>query len=71
MLKNPPVNSGDTGDAGWILGLERPHGGGNGNPLTYSCLKSPMMEEPGGLQFIGLQNSQIRLIIYMHTLNNY
>lgn len=25
MLKNPSVNSGDTGDAGWIPGLERSH----------------------------------------------
>ena len=59
MLKNPPVNSGDTGDTGWIPGLKRSHGGENGNPLMYSCLENPMMEEPGGLHFMALQNSQI------------
>ena len=25
-----------------IPGLERPLGGGNGNPLKYSCLENPM-----------------------------
>ena len=27
---------------------------GNGNPLQYSCLENPWMEEPGGLQSMGL-----------------
>ena len=39
MVKNPPINA---GDAGSIPGWERPPGGGNGNPLQYSCLKNPM-----------------------------
>ena len=26
---------------------------GSGNPLQYSCWKSPWMEEPGGLQSMG------------------
>ena len=30
------------GDLGLILGLERSHGGGHGNPLQYSCLKNSM-----------------------------
>ena len=30
------------GDTGLILGLERPPGEGNGNPLQYSCLGNPM-----------------------------
>ena len=33
MVKNPPVNSGDTGDIGLIPELGRSPGGGNGNPL--------------------------------------
>ena len=41
-VKNPPVNAGDTGDMDLILGLGRSPGGGNGNPLQYSCLKNPM-----------------------------
>ena len=30
-----------TGDLGLISGLGRSPGGGNGNPLQYSCLKNP------------------------------
>ena len=40
-------------DPGSIPGLGRSPGGGNGNPLQYSCLGNPM--EPDRLQFIGLQ----------------
>ena len=35
-------DAGDTGDAGSISGLGRFPGGGNSNPLQYSCLKNPM-----------------------------
>ena len=45
MVKNPPVNAGDSGDAGLIPGLGRSPGGGNGNPLQYSCLGNPMGRE--------------------------
>ena len=41
-VKNLPANSGDIGDAGSIPGSGRSPGGGNGNPLQYSCLKNPM-----------------------------
>ena len=55
MVKNSPVNAGDTGSVGFILGLGRSPGGGHGNPLQYSCLEIPWTEEPGGLWSIGLQ----------------
>ena len=42
MVKTPPVNAGDVRDAGSIPGLERPPGGGHGNPLQYSYLENPM-----------------------------
>ena len=42
VVKNPPANSGDTGDEGPIPGLGKSPGGGYGNPLQYSCLKNPM-----------------------------
>ena len=45
MVKNPPVNAGDSGDAGLIPGSGRSPGGGNGNPLQYSCLGNPMGRE--------------------------
>jgi len=37
--KNPPANAGDMGS---IPGSGRSCGGGNGNPLQYSCLENPM-----------------------------
>jgi len=45
VVKNPPVNAGDSGDAGLIPGSGRSPGGGNGNPLQYSCLGNPMGRE--------------------------
>ena len=42
VIKNPLVNTGDTRDAGSILGLGRSSGKGQGNPLQYSCLENPM-----------------------------
>ena len=39
---NLPANSGDSGDAGLIPGSGRSLGGGNGNPLQYSCLENSM-----------------------------
>ena len=41
-VKNRPVNAGDRRDVGSIHGLGRSPGGGNGNPLQYSCLENPM-----------------------------
>ena len=42
VVKNSLANTGSIGDAGLIPGLGRPPGGGNGNPLQYSCLGNPM-----------------------------
>ena len=39
VVKNPPVHAGDVGS---IPGSGRSLGGGNGNPLQYSCLENPM-----------------------------
>ena len=39
MVKNPPVNAGHKRD-GSIPGLGRSPGGGNDNPLQYSCLEN-------------------------------
>ena len=40
MVKNPPANVGDVRDVGWIPGSGRSPGGGNCNPLQYSCLEN-------------------------------
>ena len=37
-VKNSPANAGDVGS---IPGSGRSPGGGNGNPLWYSCLRNP------------------------------
>ena len=58
-----PVSRCNIGDSGDVVlerylipGLERSHGGGNDNPLQYSCWKKiPGTEEPGGLQSMGSQ----------------
>ena len=42
MVKNLPANTGDARDMGRISGLGRFPGGGNGNPLQYSCPGNPM-----------------------------
>ena len=42
VVKKPPTKAGDVRDMGLIAGLGRSPGGGNGNPLQYSCLENPM-----------------------------
>ena len=42
MVKNPPANAGDIRDPALIPKLGRFPGGGDGNPLQYSCLENPM-----------------------------
>ena len=45
MVENLPDNAGDTGDMSSIPEAGRSPGGGNGNPLQYSCLENPMDRE--------------------------
>ena len=42
VVKNPVASAGDTQDAALIPGSGRSPGGGNDNPLQYSCLESLM-----------------------------
>ena len=42
MVKNPSASARDTGTTGLIPVSERCPGGGNGNPLQYSCLGNSM-----------------------------
>ena len=53
VVKNLPASAGDTRDMGLIPELGRAPGGGNGNPLQYSCVGNPWTEEPGGPQSVG------------------
>ena len=52
MVKDLPASAGDTGDVSLISGSEKPPGEGYGNLLQ---LEIPWIEEPGGLQSMGLQ----------------
>ena len=42
VIKNLPAYAGDIRDLGSVTGWGRSPGGGNGNPLQYSCLENPM-----------------------------
>ena len=55
MVKNLPASAGDARDAGLTPGSGRLPRVGNHNQLQYFCLKIPWTEEPGGLEFMGLQ----------------
>jgi len=42
MIKKPPASRGDARDGVSIPGSGRSSGGGNGNPLQYSCMDNHM-----------------------------
>ena len=42
VVKNTPASAGDLRDMGLTPGLGISPGGGNSNPLQYSCLKNLM-----------------------------
>ena len=44
MVKNTLAHAGDMGDAGLIPGSARFLGGGDDNPLQYSCLETTAHE---------------------------
>ena len=67
MVKNPPANAGDAGDAGSIPWLERCSRGGNGNPLQYSCLGNPMERGAWRATIHGVAKSQTQLVTNTFT----
>ena len=42
LVKDLPTRAGDIRDAPSVPGLGKSPGGGNGNPLWYSCLENSM-----------------------------
>ena len=56
MVKNPPVNAGDTGSTS---GSGRFPGGGNDKPLHYSCLRNPMDKRAWQVIVHGILQSRI------------
>ena len=61
MVKNPPANAGNTGDAGLIPEWERSLGEENDNPLQYSCLENPMDGGAWWATVHGVSKSSTRL----------
>ena len=57
-VKTPPANAGDTDS---IPGWERSPGGGDGNPLQYSCLENPRDGGAWWATVHGVAKSQTRL----------
>ena len=70
MEKNLPVNTGDGDirDVGSIPGSGRSPGGGNDNPLQYSCLENPMARGAWWATVHGVTKSWTQLNI--HTDND-
>ena len=60
MVKNPLTNARDTGS---IPGWGKSPGGGNGNPLQYSCLENPMDRGAWWAAVHGDAESQIGLSV--------
>ena len=55
VVKNPPANTGNTGDESSAPVLGRSSGIGSGNPFQYSCLKNPMDRAAWWATSMGLQ----------------
>ena len=67
MVKNLPANAGDSGDVGSIPGSGRSPGGGNDNPLQYSCLGNPMDRGAWWAAFHGATKSWTQLSMHAMT----
>ena len=65
MVKNLPT--GDTRDVGSIPGSGRSPGGGNDNPLQYSCLGNPMDRGAWWATDHGVAKSWTRLSMQAHN----
>ena len=61
MDKESTSNAGDTRDMGSVSGSIRSPGGGNGNPLQYSCLENPMNRGASRITVHGAKTSLTQL----------
>ena len=67
VVKNPPADARDTRDASSIPGSGRSCGGGNGNPLQYSCLENPTDRRAWWAPVNGVTNSWNQLSHWAHA----
>ena len=72
MVKNPPANTRDIREMGYILGSGRSPGGGYDNPLQYSCLENPMDRGTWWARVHGVAESDMTEYTHMreHTHTN-
>ena len=68
VIKNLSVSAGVARDVSSISGFGRASGKGNGNPLQYSCWKSPMDRGACWVTVHGVTKSQIQLS--MHAIKS-
>ena len=68
VVKNSPANA---GDAGLIPESGRSPGGGNGSPLQYSCLGSPMDRGAYSVTVHGVAKSRTGLSTHARTEGEY
>ena len=61
VVKNLPANAGDKRDTGSVPEWGRSPGGGNGDPLQYSCLDNPMDGGAWRATVHGVAKSQTQL----------
>ena len=66
VVKNLPANAVATVDMSSIPGSRRLPGGGNGNPLQYTCWDNPMDREAWQVTVQGVTKSQTQL-----SMNHY
>ena len=59
VVKNPPVSPGDIRDAGSILGSGDAMEEGTATHSSIFAWRIPWTEEPGGLQFIGSDMTEV------------
>ena len=57
MVRNLSANPADAGDTGFLLGLGRSPGEGNGYSLQYSCLGNPKDRGPWWVTVHGVAES--------------
>ena len=73
VVKNSPSSAGDVAEVGSIPVSGRSPGGGNGNPLQYSCLENPMDRGAWWATVHGVTKSRTQLNTHTqtHWLNSY
>ena len=67
VVKNLPANAGDARHVSSIPESGRSPGGGNGNPLQYSCLENPMDRGVWWDTVHEVEECQTRLSTHVHV----